>query len=217
MGKGQAGRIFAHVTESQLNPHAEARKNTRIREIETSGRSVEHMFLRIGLETHEQGLVVEQSVIDACKAAGVTLTNIQGGHESSDYGLATAENTIARFAAPPAPSLTDPVVMFIINRAWDPAMSRDDVYRVTRGHWVVGAQTRERATYAFGVAHGIVRGVYRIENWFRFPITGKPDRWGFEGQDAADVEGSHLGTSVRHLIPERGAQNPVRRYLGGIS
>lgn len=217
IGKGRGARVFSHVTESERRPEVEAAKNMRIRDIESSGRKVQHLIVRFGLETHEDGLLVEQAVIDGLTAAGVTLTNIQGGHDSGTFGLSTVDAAIARLSAPTAPATSEAIVMFIINKAWYSTMSDEDVYRVTRGHWRVGPDTRARATYAFGVAHGVVRGVYRCDNWFRSPLPGEENRWGFEGHSADEMAAIYLGTSVRHLVPENGAQNPVRRHLDGFS
>lgn len=62
-----------------------------------------------------------------------------------------------------------------------------------------------------GVAYGLVRGVYRVSDWFPSPLPGEERRWGFNGEVAPEMT-SFLGRSVGHLVPERGAQNPARLY-----
>lgn len=206
VGKGLGARIFSHAREAER--HGERAKLERIRSIVTTGQSVEHLVVRSGLSEHES-FVVEQAVIDALSATGVGLTNLVKGHESGTHGLATIEATIARWSAPEAPAIDIPMVFFVINRAWRPDMTPAEVYAITRGHWRVGTRVRERAEVAAGVAFGVVRGVYDIDGWFPSPQDGEEGRWGFIGRPSlrmADLQ----GTSVRHLVPERGAQNPVR-------
>lgn len=217
VGKGVGGRIFAHVAAAHSSPTAEAVKLARIRDIQNSGQEVEHLLLRTGLLTDDDAFVVEQSVIDAYKATGLSLSNLQGGHDSDKYGLATVEAAVARLTAPPAPASPYPIVMFIVNRAWSPSMAPEDVYRITRGHWVIGEPARRKARYVFGVAFGIVRGVYDVDadSWFLSPLPDEERRWGFAGTASVEM-GHYIGMNVRHLAPERGAQNPVRVYLNGI-
>lgn len=78
----------------------------------------------------------------------------------------------------------------------------------------MGADVRNRAVYALGVARGLVRGVYRIESWFPSPQEGEEGKWGFTGSPAHEM--SHvLGTSVRRFNLD-GAQNPYRKFLSGV-
>jgi uncharacterized protein len=121
---------------------------------------------------------------------------------------------VAELTARPAPGNAEPTVLFMINRAWRRDMSDDEIYSYTRGHWKVGPQVREHARYAFGVAHGLIRGVYRIESWFRSPQQSEEGRWGFNGAPAPEMK-RYLGTSVRRFNLD-GAQNPYRKFLNGI-
>lgn len=111
----------------------------------------------------------------------------------------------------PVPPIVEPVVIFVINRVWVPDADDDATYDAIRMYWRVGAETRNRAVYALGVAGGVVRGAYRIESW---KPGGAEGRWGFTG--APVPEPGVVGTSVERLAPPRGAANPVRLYLDGI-
>lgn len=102
-------------------------------------------------------------------------------------------------------------MIFVINREWSPEADAKATYDATRMYWRVGANTRERAVYALGVAGGVVRGAYRIQTWHSGDEEG---RWGFDGVPAPEL--GAVGTSVERLAPPRGAANPVRRYLDGI-
>lgn len=212
VGKGVGNRVYAHAADARKAADSERAKLRRINDIEASGREVEHLFVRTGLPDEDSAYVVEQAVIDAMTAAGVETTNIAGGHHSEVYGLSTVEAAVARLAAPPAPPLVEPTVIFVINRAWRRDMNDHDVYGVTRGNWRIGAVARAKARYAFGVAFGVVRGVYRITSWEPASKPGDKGRWAFTGVPAPEMH-AFRGASVRHLVPERGVQNPVRLYL----
>lgn len=107
-----------------------------------------------------------------------------------------------------------PCVVLRVNRAWREGMDVDQVYDVTHGWWVMGQQ-REQAEFAVAVAHGVVRGVFRIHGWRPRHLTdegkaAEKTRWGFDGEPSPDHD--HLiGLDVRHLF-RQGDANPVR-YL----
>lgn len=214
VGKGQGARVLSHVREAGLNPTSERAKLKRIHDIETANRSVEHLFLRTHLSSDEEALTIEQAVIDAYKATGLSLTNLVSGHDSSTYGLASVETVVAELSALPAPGSTEPTLHFVINKSWSRDMGEDDVYFYTSGHWLIGADARAKARYAFGVAHGIVRGVYKIDSWFPSEQEGEERRWGFRGSSAPAMA-HFIGTSVRRFNLE-GKQNPYSKYLSGI-
>jgi hypothetical protein len=205
--------VLSHVREAGANAANERAKLKRIHEIEADGRHVEHLFVRTHLSS-EEALTVEQAVIDAYKAGGLPLTNLVRGHDSSAYGLASVETVVAELSALPAPGSTEPTLLFVINKSWSPDMGEDDVYFYTSGHWVIGGEARANARYAFGVAHGIVRGAYKIDSWFPSEQKGEERRWGFHGSPAPEMA-HFIGTSVRRFNLE-GKQNPYSKYLSGI-
>jgi hypothetical protein len=212
VGKGVGNRVYAHAADARKSADSERAKLRRINEIVEAGAEVEHLFVRTGLPDEDAAYVVEQAVIDSMTAAGVVTTNIAGGHHSELYGLSTVQAAVARLAAPTAPPITEPTVIFVINRAWRRDMNDEAVYAITRGNWRIGANARSKARYAFGVAFGVVRGVYRISGWEPATKPGDEGRWTFSGERADEMI-AFEGASVRHLVPERGIQNPVRLYL----
>ena len=111
----------------------------------------------------------------------------------------------------PIPSISQPTIIFVINRSLtNVSASDDEVYRATRCCWVIGHEARDRAVYALGVAHGIVRGAYRIDNW----RATEGGRWQFDGQPAHEL--NVIGTSTERIKAAPGAANPVRLFLNGI-
>ena len=69
----------------------------------------------------------------------------------------------------PLPAIDEPTVIFIINNSWKSTDSQDAIYNATRSAWKISESVRERAVYALGVAKGVVRGAYRIDDWFEDP------------------------------------------------
>ena len=130
VGKGQGDRVLSHIREAGKDVTSERAKLKRIREIEADGHHVEHLFVRTHLNG-EEALTVEQAVIDAYKATGLSLTNLVSGHDSSTYGLASVETVVAEFSALPAPGSTEPTLLFVINKSWSRDMGEDDVYFYT--------------------------------------------------------------------------------------
>ena len=90
------------------------------------------------------------------------------------------------------------------------------VYEVTHGHWVIGPYSRNAARVGFGVAHGIIRGAYTVENWYPATSPGDDKRWEFQGKPWSDAS-EDVGRHFRHLINSSGpgSQNPVRLFLKG--
>ncbi len=111
----------------------------------------------------------------------------------------------------PIPAVDEPTVLFMINRSLRQESPTDgDIYQATRCSWKIGSQARERAVYALGVSHGVVRGAYRIDRWYAAP----EGRWCFEGRTATEL--NVVGTSVARIKPRKGASSPVRLFLQGI-
>jgi len=214
VGKGVGERVYAHQREADDSSETQSAKLSRISAIRTSGAEVEHLFLRTRISDDDQAFMVEQAAIDALAATGIPLTNLVKGHHSGANGLASVPAAVALLSSPPAPPIDAPLVIFKINRGWRPDSSPQEIYNATRGHWKIGADGRERAHYALGVAHGVIRGAYRIDSWFKSELPGDVDRWGFDGLPAPEL--THImGTNVRRLQLD-GSQNPYRKYLSGF-
>lgn len=114
----------------------------------------------------------------------------------------------------PIPVIEAPTVIFMINKSLQPRESGpwidQEVYEATRCCWVIGNEPRERAAYALGVSHGVVRGAYRIERW----SAAGGNRWRFDGSPASELE--VVGKSVARIKGRRGNASPVRWFPNGI-
>ena len=105
--------------------------------------------------------------------------------------------------------IKEPAMIVIINQFYRENMSQDELFKAASGNWVVG-ERRKKVEYVFAAAHGIVRQVYRVEDWH--PITDDSakitDRWRFEGHVAEELQ-HYVDGSIRPYVT-RGAQNPVK-------
>jgi hypothetical protein len=206
VGKGTSDRIFAHVDEADSEDIKNA-KLERIRAIRERGQEVLHVIHRHGL-TEKEAYEVEAALIDFIGLP--ELTNLVGGHHSSNYGPMTIDDIIESYAAPEI-TIQEPAILVIINRLFDRNMSKDELYDAARGDWVVGAH-REKAQYVFAVSNGIVREVYKVKRWYPAESSGDESktqqRWCFDGHVAKEMH-HYVGGSVEEYV-KMGAQNPVR-------
>jgi hypothetical protein len=212
VGKGKGARINSHVVEAGKDPSSEHAKLRTITEIENRGHQVDLLFLRTELSEAES-LAVEQAVIDAFTADGHPLTNLVKGHDSGRLGLAALPAVVARYGAAACPAIEHPVIMVKMQRGWRADMNAKQVYDTTRGHWKVGPDVRARAKYCLGIAFGIVRGAYRIDDWFPSAMEwdAGQNRWGFNGGEADELK-HVVGTHVRDVFPN---QVMYRKFLSG--
>jgi hypothetical protein len=131
--------------------------------------------------------------------------------------------TSGQFLANPA-DLKEKVILINIGREWKPDLPPDELYERTRRWWVVDPN-KHPAEYGVAVALGIIRQVYRIDDWSKHDLrtttesspTRKLDetkklpkqhfRWEFCGAVALEMQ-HYIGMSVAHYR-KRGAQNPI--------
>ncbi|HEX2907223.1 MAG TPA: hypothetical protein VHO69_10215, partial [Phototrophicaceae bacterium] len=169
--------------------------------------SVEPVILRHGL-TEKEAFEVEAALIDYVGLEA--LTNQIHGMNSDDRGRMNVGDIIEKYAAPEA-NIVEPAILVTINRLYRKGMSKEELYEITRGNWVIGKR-REGAQYAFAIYNGIIRAVYRIEKWYpaanRDPQQRNSNRWCFDGKVADELQ-HYVGCSTVKYVT-LGAQNPIR-------
>lgn len=223
VGKGTGNRVFAHAQDALLADVDTqlSLKLDRIREIHDSGQSVRTEILRFGLtsrEAYEVEAVAIQLLQDLPKAA---LTNLVSGHHVGARGWMSTADAVTVFEAPPAPDITEPVLMIRPTQLWYPGMSDDELFEVTHGWWVLNPARASSASHVLSVSRGVVRAVYRPDEWraqkhgdrgFDPDNSGGKPRWGFSGALSPDAFAHAVtGTDVSRYF-SKGAQNSVR-YL----
>ena len=136
--------------------------------------------------TEPQALLAEAVLIDAFPG----LSNEVSGHGSVDYGPANTTQIAARYKAAEMniPSATK--IMAINIRSSH--SSTDSIYQAVRCAWKVSRSRAEKADLVLAMIQGICRGVYKPTLWlsatkdnFRHLVESRPDRLGFEGEEAS--------------------------------
>ena len=119
--------------------------------------------------------------------------------------------------------LEENIVVIKINKSYRNGMSALELYDVTRGCWKRKIESVEKAEYAFAVAYGIIKEVYKIDRWFpaeqlnRETINDVPEqhigRIAFEGAVADEsVRSKYLEKSVANLF-KQGEADPVKMFF----
>jgi hypothetical protein len=188
IGKGTGNRILQHQKFADENKDIATAKLDRIRSIEEAGFKVDHLLIRTGLESDDEAFAVEQAVIDAYEAAKVPLTNLVKGHHAKESGLKTLDAFLQDHNQQLLGEVDEPIVMLLIQNKWRPHMNDSSIFECTRGHWKVGVGTRTKAKYAFGVAYGVIRGIFEIDSWQPSTAEGQEGRWQFEGKEAVTLQ-----------------------------
>jgi hypothetical protein len=118
-------------------------------------------------------------------------------------------------------NVKEKAVLINIGKEWREGLTPEQLYERTRRYWVLNPANHD-AKYAFSVAKGIVREVYRLGGWGRVDLrketidptrlkrTPPPkilDRWAFRGQ-VADEMHHYVGADVSHYR-KRGNAGPL--------
>jgi len=203
VGKGQGNRIFNHV-DCALETEYSSDKIDVIKSIVSDGFQVEHFVLRHGLE-ESSAFEVEAAMIDFVGISN--LSNLQGGHYSSDFGIKSTEEIIAMYSSSELD--TDESILLInINRLYHRDITESELYDATRKAWVIGNR-RCKAKYAIATYRGLTREVYEIDSWYPIEVNGKT-RWGFHGRLASDEIRSRLRYKSISSYFLKGAANPIK-------
>lgn len=214
VGKGQKNRIFGHEGSIDLNESEEIvrAKDSRIFEIRKAGLEVHEVILRHGLKSDREAFEIEAAVIDFCLCQDLPLTNLQGGHESGDFGLMSVDDVRSLYHAKSIEYFDEKAITLNIGRQYVRHQSPQEIFDKTHRAWVLNVKRASEATLAIATAHGIIRGVFRIHNWYVVrlddSLKGKTrQRYAFEGEAEQELWQHYVGKSVPVV---RGTSNPIR-------
>ncbi|WP_029433135.1 hypothetical protein, partial [Blastococcus sp. URHD0036] len=220
VGKGVGNRVFAHA-QAALVANADTQvslKLDRIRAIHEAGHAVRTEILRFGLTSREAYEVEAVAIQLLQQPPKAELTNLVSGHHVGARGWMSTAEAISVFEAPPAPDITEPVLMIKPSQGWYPGMSDEELFEVTHGWWKLSRTRAVGAKYVLSVSRGVVRAVYAPAEWraqgpgdrgFEEGSAGGSTRWGFSGASATGAFAAGvLGTDVTRYFAQ-GAQNPV--------
>lgn len=224
VGKGRNNRVFDHAQGVPDNADdaslALGSKLDRIRAIQNAGLQVLHVIHRHEIPD-EAVFEVEAALIDAY--AG--LTNVQGGHASSDRGPMNHLELIDKYSLPQFPADPQHSLILINVNKLEHRFDRKAVYNLVRFCWRISKSRAQKAEYVLAVVRGVVVGVFRPLKWMNATQENFPDilyadgseahRIGFVGEEApADIWDLYSGTRGKRVTqPElRHVQFPVRYW-----
>ena len=192
VGKGIGSRAFDHIkgpTEVEILMH--------------------------GLRDSKAAHAVETAAIDLLGLEH--LDNNVRGHKCHKQGRMTLDQILSLYQRKPA-KITEPAVLIRINKLYRYGMDPVDLYDATRGVWRIKANGKN-AQYAMAVYEGIVREVYKINQWLpsgstfstRHPYGLKiKGRYEFVGTVASEkIRRKYIDRSVDGYFA-RHSQNPIR-------
>lgn len=207
VGKGSGNRPLAHLSDEH-----DSNKVEWINELRNIEKTPIIEILRYNL-TKSEAFAVEAAAIDIIGLKN--LKNEVRGHHSNKYGRMNLNEIQARLSAEDA-VIDDSVILVRINRTFKSGMDDEDLYEITRGVWKMG-ERRNKAKYALAVYRGIVRGVYKINQWhpagstkynWRTDVFDNPERWEFSGTVADDeIHSKYIFTRVQSYLGK--SQNSI--------
>jgi len=213
IGKGQAARAVSHLTAE-----GESRKIALIDDIRLDGFEPQLDIVQHSLPDEDTALRIEAALIDMLGLS--SLSNEVHGWRYRFEGRSRLTDLIGRYSRPL--TIEETCILIRINKLYRPEMTADELYEATRGIWKVGDR-RSRASFAVAVFKGVVREVYKIEQWHQAGTTQYRTRtftpqqclgrWEFTGAVAIEDmrEKFRFGNVSRYL--NEGSQNPIT-YVG---
>lgn len=165
VGKGAGNRVFAHIRE-EGDEDDPGLKLKRIRDIHSAGFQVAHVIHRHALDNNT-AYEVEAALIDAYPG----LTNIAGGHGSSDVGAMHAVELVRKYEAPVA-EFRHRVLLLTVSK-WTGDTS---LYEASRYAWNLSLSKVGQAELVLPVRHGLIVGAYVPEQWLEATESNFPGR-----------------------------------------
>ena len=224
VGKGVNNRVFDHANGVSIDDAKEderlSSKLDRIRAIKSAGLEVIHVIHRHEIPDAAV-FEVEAALIDAYPG----LTNIQGGHASSDRGPMNHIELMDKYNLPEFPQNPEHRLIFININKLEDRSDRKAIYDQTRYRWRLSKVRAEKAEFALAVVRGVVVGAFGKLEWLpatlkNFPgiphaDNTQPHRFGFEGEEAPpEIWSLYVGERGKRITRAdlKHDQNPIRYY-----
>ena len=146
------------------------------------------------------------SLVEFMRAAGIELDCPAPQSVGEDDSVAESAKDLT------TEDFDQPTAIIKINRLYRDGMSDSEVYEKVRGWWRLRLDVAKHVTLVLAVANGVVKGVYKANDWLAAIDPAEAGRIGFVGEPAEKtVRDKFIGRSVRTLFG-KGAANPVRYF-----
>lgn len=198
VGKGKGNRYLSHLSDM-----SDSEKTSRIAEIRDAGCEPRIEILAHGFPSEDLALRVEAAAIDLLWESK-ELTNAVRGQRSQDLGRMRIEQIKAKYSADPV-QISEPAILFKIQRRFRYGMSPAELYDVTRGIWKINEQRCQEARYAFAVYDHVIQEVYAISKWFQAgeTFTSRADLQGVKDSGRFEFVGRRADDAIRNKYLNR--------------
>lgn len=188
VGKGKNDRVFAHAKcelarrdDVDYDPEVDDESNLKyktIREIKEAGLDVIYIIQKHGLSSRD-AFVVESALIDAYSIKQLT-NKIKGFNTSEPTNAITLQRDLAAEEYVDNPN-NPKYIIIKVKDFW--LNQREDRYECTRYAWRVNREKAKKYPYVLSVTRGIVREVYKVEEWRESDIAGRSEFIGHIAED----------------------------------
>ena len=205
IGKGKGNRVFSHINLSlryESRDEEISDKISLIREIKNDGLDVITIIHRHGINDEDTAYQVEAALIDEYN----NLTNIQGGHNSNDYGPINV-NQVENIYGLEKLTIDDidksDKLLLIKIREENIKNNNNDIYSTVRYAWSLNKNRVNDIKMVAAVVNGVIRKVYRVDRWYYVP---ERDRYAFEG---TEIESKYLNKRIPDEYRKKGMASPT--------
>lgn len=210
VGRGTGDRILHHATEAKLKVEGSTKINN-IQKIWSKGGNVNYYILRYGLD-EAAAIEVEAAVIDLLLFKKINLSNRIRGGGSSRFGLMDLTALVHQHDEEFLDNIPSDFVAININKRFKRWSTEQEIYEMVRQSWVIdqrriGDPDLPKLKYVLAEVRGLIIAVFTVSRWYQVQVSGKRQRWAFEGKAAdPDVAGRYLH---RTLKKKQGAAFPL--------
>lgn len=224
VGKGFGNRVFSHIQDAQDGKKG-TEKLDEIQAILSLNKNIEHVIVRHGL-TEKVAFEVEASLIDTFRYVPLfnafAKGNIQGGNNSIEKGLMSANEIIRKYNAQPLDAIPSGFVIININSSYKRTKGENRIYNATKEIWRMADPRGTNLKFVLSEYKGLIVEVFEVEKWYAVKRkynknTQKSGKtyfgYGFDGKVAnTETRNLYINKSIAHK-KKRGASNPITYNL----
>ncbi len=205
VGKGKGNRVFSHInlsTNYESKDKEISDKVALIREIRNEGLEIIAVIHRHGIEDEYTAYQVEAALIDEYN----NLTNIQGGHNSNDYGPISV-NQVENIYGLEKLNVNDfdknDKLLLIKVREETIKNNDNDIYQAVRYAWSLSKNRVFDIKMVAAVVNGVIRKTYKVDRWY---YVSERDRYAFDG---TEINTPYLNKRIPDEYRKKGMASPT--------
>ena len=103
--------------------------------------------------------------------------------------------------------ISEKAILIKINANFREGMSKEEIYKATRGKWKLSLERAKKADYVFSIANGIIREVFKVDEWNSCDDIARIEFTGDLAED--DLRTKYINRSVKHFY-SMGEANPCK-------